>query len=381
MSNRHHCNNLSRELFLAYAPRYLDDETHNKNIIVATDAALKGFTALYHGTGGKTRSELDAVGFKERYSSSSSDHDDITAITLLSRPEYTGKLRKSFQRNVVRECTEHFFHTRVNKKEIDFLKHKLILTNKVNSWFEKKTRGAIKEMIDITNIIISDPMVMVTKTVFNGKWMHPFFTDSDVSPFFISNTTAINARMMTNTESEFTTVSHLEKDFAATIVKFPFSKGNGWFVAVMPNEPATADQLVSLLSRLGDLEEFFTSFTLKIPCQYESMPEFRGETHLVLNDSLSEPLEGLGSIEALREFQRGGPNFSNMFRQEFLFTFLKLELKSVIETMSATESRRKIRNGTIIDRKIILNKPMLYFIINRENYVRCIGILTNPNQL
>ena len=102
-------NNLSRIIFLEYAPRI---NTLVENVVLGTDIAITGFSALYYGTGEYTRKELDKKHFKQLYSIPDQDGDrcSIKAIALLSTDNVRGGLKPQFEKDVKANCTKNFFY-------------------------------------------------------------------------------------------------------------------------------------------------------------------------------------------------------------------------------------------------------------------------------
>ena len=380
MANRQY-NNLCRKLFQIYAP-----ESQNKNVVIGMDAIIKGFLALYHGTGGTTRQRLDSRKFKEKYSSTQSSSSTTTAICLLSRSkDMDGSLNEQFETAVKRDCTEYFLHSAITEDDNKYPERRINLMNRINSWFKNKTRNEIDQIVNDETVQLfgSGPVTMCVQSVFKGTWENSFTDEIRQEEFFLPGSKTCSVQMMINNRTDTVSVSDLEKEHKATIVQFPYMNPCGSFVAIMPNEPSTPESLLQLLSTLN-LTDLFMSFEEE-KCEIQCVPKFTCETELILANPQDGPDDGLGGIEDLKDF-KDEANFSNMFPGGIPHSdSVSIQVKTTIDnhelgTRVKTDCLVQYTDGEYEDPiKIVLNKPFLYFILNNENYIRTIGMFVDPS--
>ena len=368
MATRLHYNDLAKVLFGVFT------QEQDGDIIMGYDCLRMGLYALYCGTGGVTRTELDKKQFGKLFASqprSSSASAAAAAIALLSR-EDVKDIKQQFVTEIIDNCTQFFLHSRIVRDEVDTHEKRLSIANNVNKWFEMKSDGFIKCIVNagIMDMYKRGAMSMVILSQFLGIWEYPF-VDGMMKSMFFQSGSMIEVDMMTNTTNEYTLVNCImEKKLEATIVKFPYANEFGAFIAVMPDKPADKDKLSTLLQCL-ELETLFDSFE-KVSCCSQSMPKFNTETQITLN-------EGMGRVESLKVLTSETVDFSNMFEGGIPHDYMTFKLKSTIEnteygTKVIARMDVDVFDGMLEGRNICLNKPFLYFIVNPENYIFAMGM-------
>ena len=358
-------NDLSKHLFDVFT-RDLDGD-----VIFGNQCFLMGLRALYHGTSGDTRTELECKPFRELFAMQTTHHPPTTeAIALLSRGD-VGDIQSAFVTNIIDNCTKHFLHSRIISDEVDTQEKRLRMAKNVNAWFEEHSDGLINGIVNAGGVSMKNgAMSMVIMSIFKAMWETPFTDGTMKSTFFQSNST-VEIDMMLNTTDEFAYVNTImEKKLKATIVKFPYYNNFGSLIAIMPNEPADKDQLSTILQQV-ELDTLFQSFT-EVECCGQSMPRFVTETQIVLN-------EGMSRVEGLKHLTRLGADFSNMFEGGIPHECMSFKLKTTIEnTEYGTEVVSKMEvdafDGVLKGRNICLNKPFLYFIVNTDSFIYSIGM-------
>ena len=180
--------------------------------------------------------------------------------------------------------------------------------------------------------------------------------------------------MMIDDKDRSILVSDMENELNVTAIKLPYKDEFGdSYIAIMPNRVATKDELLSLFSSL-DLDKFLSSF-VEIRCCYLGVPKYTTETDVSIDDG------SLSSIEALTAFRK--PDLSNMFNGGLQYDYLKYNIKTIVTVnemgtqVDATFSMFCVDCASL-DRKIKLNRPFLYLIVDRKNYISTIGTFMEP---
>lgn len=368
MTSSYYYNDLSRNLYLEYAPRI----NSTKNFIMGTDGALLAFEAFYYGTGGKTRVELDKKRFTERYSI---PHNGSTFVVVLSR-EDVGDIKPQFEKDVKANCTKNFFHKLVKNEElVKDEENKKAMAVCINKRVDKKSGGVVTEIVNIDDMNMETPILTITAITFNATLFENGTTEED---FFVPDSPKPKKKavmmMKMKKASGVALVSGMEKELRATTIKFLYNDSDGSsFIAIMPNnQPATKAELLNLLSTL-DLERFLSSFQ-DTKCNYQSMPRFTTKTDVKL-------IKDLGNIKPLVDFSCA--EFSNMFdRSGFVYEDgLEFCVKTTINNTNDINND-PIHVGTRRIEKfapdIILNQPFLYFIVDCKHYIKAIGTFLEP---
>ena len=206
-------------------------------------------------------------------------------------------------------------------------------------------------------------------TKFNATWKRPF--DSEKTDkngiFFVMPNISEQVDMMIDDKIHSILVSKMETDLNVTAIKLPYKDEFGdSYIAIMPNRVATKDELLSLFSSL-DLDKFLSSF-VEIRCCYLGVPKYTTETDVSIDDG------SLSSIEALTAFRK--PDLSNMFNGGLQYDYLKY--KTIVTVNEMGTQVDVYVDGVSRDRKIELNRPFLYLIVDRKNYISTIGTFMEP---
>ena len=366
MAYRQPYNHLSREIFETYG----SNDTTGNNFIIGTDSAILGYLTYYHGTAGHSRQALDAKQFRQLYSKPIEKKKDgcTAAISLLSRTDM-GLINDQFENDVKETCTENFLHTRVQKPNA---KYRQKLAKRINAWFRQRTD--IDDLVSETDLDLyhRGPTTMKVRTIFNGKWKFPFSKNMTTpEDFFLPKDSTRKVHMMRDYSRDAVLISHLDDAIA---VKFPYSDTDGgWFIAIMPHEPAEKQDLISLVQK-ADLENLWDSF-VPIDCYSVNMPKFSTTTDLVLDDGSGEQISG---IEALEDFAPG-VDLSNMFHRKKIGN-MAYRLHT---TITNDEEGTRVETTFVGDdddgvptMNVHLDKPFVYIITNAEHYIRSMGIFS-----
>ena len=376
-----HYNELSRKIFNEYA-----NHEKAKNVCISTDCVTLGFEALYLGTGGVTRQSLDNKYFMEKYSISRTQKSKstVTGITLLSR-EDVKELIPQYKKDIKKYCTDkNFLHYRIKPEKSDTYEKREKIVEKINAYFKKKTDGVITQIVDndIVNLYPRGSVTFICKTKFNATWKRPFNskkTDKN-GIFFVMPNISEQVDMMIDDKIHSILVSKMETDLNVTAIKLPYKDEFGdSYIAIMPNRVATKNELLSLFSSLN-LNKFLSSF-VGVRCCYLGVPKYTTKTDLTIEDERMSIDKGLVNIEALTDFRRA--NFSNMFDGGFSYDYLNYYVKTIVTVnevgtqVDATFTMLAF-DGMPDGRKIELNRPFLYLIVDRKNYISTIGTFMGP---
>ena len=374
-----HYNELSRKIFFEYAKN-----EKAKNVCISTDCVALGFVALYFGTGGVTRQRLDNKRFLQFVSipRTQKSKSSVTGITLLYREDINA-LIPQFERNINKYCSHgNFLHCRIKSEESDTYEKRDNLAKKINKYFEVITNGAITQIVDsdIVNLYSRGPVTFICKTKFTATWDRPFdstYTDKN-GKFFVMSETPKQVEMMIDNDIEDILVSSMENELKVTAIKLPYKKNLGdSYIAIMPNRVATKEDLLKLFSSL-DLSEFLSSFDEE-DCYHLGIPKYTTETDLLLDDGT--PNEGLANIDILTDFR--GADFSNMFNDGIPYECLNYYVKTIVTVNEIGTQVEATFDATYYDgeaegRKIELNKPFLYLIVDSKNHISTIGTFMGP---
>ena len=362
-------NKLAQDLFLTFAPK---KENEEDDVIMGTECLRMGLLAIYFGTNGVTRSNLDKKNFSKVFEFQSSSSSSTAAIVLLSRRDI-GDAKQLFVTQVKEKCTRLFWYSCIPRYSINTEEKRMRFASKINKWIDIKSGGSMQSIMSYEDMNLYDtsqPMKLVIVTQFRGSWEHPFTDGTIKSTFYLSDSkTEVN--MMNNTSSTYALVNiDMEKKLDATVVKFPYRDNFGAMVVIMPNDPADSNELFDIFQNL-ELENLFNSFE-SVDCNSQSMPKFSTTTKIPLN-------EGMALNDNLREFVAKTADFSNMFEGRILGDMISFSLLTTIEnTEYGTEVIAKMEmdafDGCLKGRNICLDKPFLYFIVDSENCIFSVGM-------
>ena len=252
-----------------------------------------------------------------------------------------------------------------------------MLVGRIDDWFRNRTDNLIHDLVSVENLGLygRGATTMIARTIFNGKWKFPFSEImTTLEDFFLPKDSTRKVHMMKDYSRDTVLITHLDDAIA---VKIPYSDTDGgWFIAIMPQEPAEKQDLISLLHNT-DLESLWDSFVPK-DCFSLNMPKFSTTTDLVLDDGTGQQIS---RIEALKDFA-SGVDLSNMFHR----TKIGNMVYRLHTTITNDEEGSRVEATFVGDDydggpaknsiRVHLNKPFAYIITNAEHYIRSMGIFS-----
>lgn len=228
----------------------------------------------------------------------------------------------------------------------------------VNNWVNEKTDGMIKEIIDE---IDEDHMFYIINALsFDAKWLEPFEKKDVRDEVFTSIDGSVSKqKLMYGSESEY-----ISDGKARGFIK-EYSGGKYSFAALLPNSDISISEYIQSMS-----SEIFNENNIYDSRVNIAIPKFDIEYSKDLKDTLA----ALGIKTA---FSALNADFSGMGR---LNTGDNIYVSKVLHKTHITVDESGTKAGAVTSvsykqdgagsdniRKIILNRPFIYMIIDNEN--------------
>ncbi len=243
----------------------------------------------------------------------------------------------------------------------------------INNWCKTKTEGMIPQLLE--EIPEDAMMYLINAVTFDGKWEIPYDSNFDVldgRTFTAADGTEQTAEMLYS-ENEY---EYLSDEHAEGFYK-PYSGGKYAFAAILPEEGMTAEEYLSGLTA-ESLQNMLANPESK--SLLTMMPKFSYDYEIKLNSALAE----MGMEEAFT-FDADFTNMSeNLGDKLYISEVLhKTHIDVTPEGTSAaavTSVQITIESVRIFEKNIILDRPFIYMIVDRETCLPVfMGILNKLN--
>jgi len=152
----------------------------------------------------------------------------------------------------------------------------------VNDWVENKTKGKIKDIVDVRAIPPDTALILANAIYFKADWASPFKNESTHdADFTLEGGEKIKAPLMSQTTS-FNYVNREAEGFAA--LEMPYKDGRMTMLVLLPHK---IDGLAGLEKKLTGPLVIDTIESMKRERVMLYLPKFHAETEYQLADTLS----------------------------------------------------------------------------------------------
>lgn len=240
----------------------------------------------------------------------------------------------------------------------------------INNWVKNNTGGLIDNIID--KIDADTIMYLINAVYFENQWEKPYNkTDLRKDNFKLTDGTNINTDFM-HSEEEY----YLKDNKAEGFIK-PYKDGKYSFVALLPNEGVSIEDYVSSLSGENFIKLMKSKSEEKVNA---AMPKFKSDYKI----ELADPLKKMGLKEC---FDSSKANFSKMGSSSEGNIYVGGVLHKTFITVdelgtkagAVTSAEMKLESMPIINHNIILNRPFVYAIVDKEtNLPLFLGTMMKP---
>ncbi len=241
-------------------------------------------------------------------------------------------------------------------RNLDFINDPEHSRETINEWVAESTLDRIQNLIP-AGVLNDDTRVVLTNAVyFKASWLKPFheFSTSN-APFILANGSTIDVPMM-NQADYFRYVS----TEGCSAVELDYASGNASMLILLPDGDIEEFQQNFDSGMLETIRARFSSIRLSL-----SMPKFEFSRSM----QLSQILKTLGMESAFRSSAdfSGFTGHPDLFISEVLHkAFVKVD-ESGTEAAAATAVVMGITAIPEQPVEMIINRPFLFFILDRES--------------
>ncbi len=357
---------LALKLFKASA-----DESKGENVLISPLSIQLALAMTANGANGQTKEEMEALLGGENSLEELNEYLNTYVSNLPSDEKYKLEIANSiwFKSGGI-NVNDSFLQTNKNYYNADIYQAPFDqgTVEDINSWVSDKTDGMIEEIIQ--QIDPNSIMFLINAIMFDAEWAGIYSThDIRDGEFTLESGEKQAVKMMHSEEHRY-----IELDNAIGFKKnYKFGKYS--FVALLPNEGTSLDELVSSLEE----EELLSAIKYAdMTTVYASMPKFSYEYTLTMNDVL----KALGMQSAFdsenADFTEMGNANGNIYVSSVTHkTFITVDEAGT--KAGAVTSVDMTAEGMPTEIKIVnLDRPFLYMIVdNQTNLPIFIGTLTS----
>lgn len=246
----------------------------------------------------------------------------------------------------------------------------------INNWVDDKTDGQIPQILDV--IPENSVMYLVNALAFKDKWLNKYSKNSIKNgKFTFENGETADVEYMYSVEEKY-----LKLDNARGFIKY-YKNDKYAFAVLLPNKNTSVSDMLNTL----DGEKISSVLSSPINCNVEAaIPKFESSYSV----ELSNALKRMGMSDAFdsnnADFGKlGACEEGNVYINRILHkSFISVDKKgSKVAASTAVEQTYDISSSNdemIIDKRVYLDRPFLYMIIDCETNVPLfIGTMMNPN--
>ena len=241
----------------------------------------------------------------------------------------------------------------------------------VNNWVSEKTLGMIPSILD--QIQPEDMMYLINALAFEGEWEVPY-TELDVGSGNFHTETGLTRQVEFLRGKEH---AYLQGEQFTGFIKY-YTDRRYAFVALLPNEGSSVEDLVALLNG-QELRQLLAN--PEYVSVYTSIPKFKAETTLELTPVLKNMGMELPFEAGKADFSLMGssaanenPHISRIVHKTFL------QLDELGTRAGAATAVMMNTTGLITDYKTVdLDRPFVYMLVDCEQQLPFfIGCLMDP---
>ncbi len=342
----------------------VNEQDAGKNIFISPLSVGMALGMTYNGAAGTTRQamqealELQDMTIDEVNQSYRSlidllrDLDPRVEFLLANSIWYRNTM--TFQQDFL-DLTAQYFDAEISALDFDSPE----AANTINDWVYQNTSGRIEEIVDDP----IDPMTimfLINAIYFKADWASQFDKDlTDDAPFFLADGSQTTVQMMSQEEDVFIRYHHDQAN-GIQVVDLPYGGQAYSMTILLPESAQEIESLVDLLSR--DQWNLWVG-SLDSTARRVSMPKFRLEYELNMNDVLSS----LGMEIA---FDPNAADFTNMYAPGGVF-INKVKHKTFVDvneegTEAAAVTSVEMNLTSAGPGPIVIDRPFVFVI--RENY-------------
>ena len=240
----------------------------------------------------------------------------------------------------------------------------------INDWVSEKTEGKIDSIVD--SIDADTVMFLINAIYFNADWQDPFEAELTRDRVFY----AADAEIETPFMHRLGVIDYMRSDTAEGVM-LPYADNRFGFVALLPDDNLSADQLLQQLDQ-PKLKQLLENRETKMTDL--ALPKFESEYETSLKDTLADL--GLGQM-----FNPAAADFSLMqpSRQKNLYvedvkhkTYIRVDEKGT-EAAAVTSVEMRVTSVPETDHIIVFDRPFVYLIIDLDTQLPLFaGIMSKP---
>lgn len=243
----------------------------------------------------------------------------------------------------------------------------------INNWVKDKTKGMIPEIL--SEISDESVMFLINALAFEAEWAEPYNEyQVQQGTFTLEDGTKQDVQMMSSSETKY-----LETGNATGFIK-PYAGGEFAFVALLPNEGVSVEDVVAQLDGTYLVDQLLANPQQKMV--HAQIPKFESD----YSKELSEVLANMGMETAFNAERAdlsglGTCADGNLFISQVLHkTFISVGERG---TKAGAVTMVDIACGAAIEtvepKEVCLDRPFVYMLIDcQTNMPFFMGTLMNP---
>ena len=321
-----------------------------------------------------TRCILDGLSHVDRPLNLPPPPPGLVSLNLLAYPGDLVTLAKPFAKK-----TENDLNFLVVNTDSNFLN----VNEEVNEWVKDTSNGKITTITN-SEELRSNKIMLKTKSIFRGNWESSFDVDESLRQFFFYATSEVEAMvpefaskawvmdMMTCTEVKSIPIFQT-KDTTAVVFEYGDMNKKESFFAFMPHEVHSKKQLLEKLANLN-FEELLEKMAVEDAITV--MPKFKYTCKYDINRIIDEQIDEF-SYNFFRVFQNGRQRVGFSHTAECSID------NNEIGTMPTAIKANLWANdfGYFSYKTCVLDKPFIFFILDKQQYIITAGLFMDARSL
>lgn len=354
----------------------------NENSIFAPFSLTIGFGMAYEGLAGRSRETVgrglgfpsDDQEFRDGFRASipANTETETTSYANLVTVEDAAGIKNDFALSMTGVFKANPFRHPFNERPV-------LAQRSINKWVANRSNGKIKDLLPRGTVTKATKVVLVNVIHFKDDWEKLF--DGVINGEFNLERNAGKISDVPMMFGDLEVGYKNKRNFE--IVSLPFKDQVHEMVFVLPADGRTVNDVIDEINADQDI----LSEDIANPKQFErllaslTIPKFKVEKRLKLQEVLGVDNPDLGPIFSDRN------DFSRMAKNSEGFQIEGIHHKAVIdvdekgvEASGATGIAISVKAFFVPEVEVKMNKPFLYFIIDKErNNILFAGKLMNPS--
>ncbi len=376
-------NEINFSLRLLHALAKDEDIKDNTNLFISPYSVNAVLSVLATGATDKTAGKIyELLGYDKNDMESANSYYSLMNKSLMATdPNSTLALANSMWYNtnnikceinpIFESTSKRFYNLHIAGE--DFYKNNSSAKENINKWCEKSTNGLIRDFL--TDLNVSSNLLLLNSVYFNSKWSTGIGFKDTNSVFHSYNGNTKSIRMLTAESARISIVDASN----LSCVKIPFGNGAFSFIAIMPNNnDSFNDVICNLKDNIGytKLNEYFTNTA----SNWESVSKVvMPEIDITSNINLNKAIESMGGKEIMENVEWNFFKESmNLYVNQFLQKSNISLNKDGVKAAAVTEADLWDGDAPLpqMKNKIVLDHPYIFFISeNSTNTILFSGII------